>query len=322
MKILITGASGFIGSHLTDSLLDKSRSVRLLLHKRGHPRESECSVIRGDITNPETLKKALDDREIVYHLAAELGSALSRTEEFKRINAEGTEKLLHLAQKAGVKKFIHFSSAGVLGRVESNRPAGEDRPPHPISAYDKTKLEGEEAALTAADGKMDVIVIRPGWVYGPGDRRTFKLIRAIALRRYILVTRGTKRQTPVFIDDLIQGIHLCAEKGRNGEIYHLAGGEVLTVRGIVQTIAGAAGTRIPRIHLPLFPVKAAAVILEKSFRLFGKKSPLTPSMLFFFIHPKPLSIQKARRELGYAPAADIITGMKKTIDWYRRNGWL
>ncbi|MBN1271497.1 MAG: NAD-dependent epimerase/dehydratase family protein [Candidatus Aminicenantes bacterium] len=322
MKILVTGASGFIGSHLTRRLLENKHSVRLLLHHRHFPGESECSVVWGDITDPGILKKALEDRDIVFHLSAALGASLIGAEEFRRINVEGTEKLLFYAEKAGVKRFIHFSSAGVLGRVEANSPADEKHTPYPIDVYDLTKLEGEKAALEAGGNKMEVVIIRPGWVYGPEDKRTFKLIRAIARKRFVLVSRGNTRQTPVYVNDLIQGILLCAEKGKSGEIYHMAGHEVLTVRDIVRTIAQAVGTKIPRVRLSLLPVKTAAWILGKSFRFFGKEAPLTPSKLSFFIHPKPLSIEKARRELGYAPQMDFSTGIKKTVEWYREKGWM
>jgi dihydroflavonol-4-reductase len=167
-----------------------------------------------------------------------------------------------------------------------------------------------------------VVVVRPGWVYGPGDRRTFKLIKAVADRRFILFTRGTTLQTPVYVDDLIQGVLLAAEKARAGEIYHLAGSEVLPVREIVGLIARAAGVQFPSFPFPILPLKTAAFILEKTFVLMKKEAPLTRGKLAFFIHPKPLSIRKAVAELGYSPRTDLKKGMPQTISWYVKNGWL
>ena len=167
-----------------------------------------------------------------------------------------------------------------------------------------------------------MVVVRPGWVYGPGDRRTFKLIKAIAAEKFILLTKGDVCQTPVYIDDLVRGILLCAEKGEAGEIYHLAGKEALTVEEITTMIAQAAGTKFLRIPLPSLFLKLAAWKLEFFFNLLGKEAPLTRGKLAFFVHPKPLSIQKARGRLDYEPEWDFAAGIASTFAWYRKNGWL
>jgi dihydroflavonol-4-reductase len=121
---------------------------------------------------------------------------------------------------------------------------------------------------------------------------------------------------------LITGVILTAEKGKSKQIYHLAGKEALTVRQIVETIASVTETAIPNFTLPLLPVKCMAWTLEKVFRLFKKEAPLTIGKLAFFIHPKPISIQKAENKLGYAPRIDFHTGMAKTITWYKQHRWL
>ena len=169
---------------------------------------------------------------------------------------------------------------------------------------------------------MNVRVIRPGWVYGPGDRRTFKLVKAIVRKRFLIVTRGLYRQTPIFVDDLIQGIFRCLDLGQSGEIYHISGSEVLTVRQMAEIIAQAADTQIPRFYLPLTPVRIAAWSIAKLFYLFKKEAPLSPGKLAFFIHPKPLSIQKAVDKLAYSPQTGFYSGMFQTVKWYQANGWL
>ncbi len=318
----ITGASGFIGSHLTNYLLDKKWNVRILLHKRGIPREKECDSIQGDIKDFNNLKSAFKGIDVVFHLAAALGASLINNEEFSSINASGTRNVLKAAEEAGVKKIIHFSSAGVIGSVKENEVASEDYPLNPIDIYDKTKLEGEQIALDFSKKGLDVTIIRPGWAYGPGDSRTFKLIKAIVEKKFILVTKGKKWQTPVYINDLISGIILTEEKGRKGEIYNLTGKEVLPVKDMVQTIASSAGRKLPPFYLPLFPVKIAAWIMGKVFKLIKKEAPLNMSKLGFFIHPKPLSIHKAQKELGYHPETSFEKGMRTTIEWYKKNGWI
>jgi nucleoside-diphosphate-sugar epimerase len=322
MKAFITGASGFIGTHLAEELIRQKWQVSVLVHERDLPEPERFRVFRGDIKESGALKDMFRGSDVLFHLAAALGASRIDKREFYEINTEGTENVLKAAQMAGVQRVIHFSSAGVLGSVKENQAVEENYPPSPQDVYDRTKLAGEQIALHYAKEGSRVVVVRPGWVYGPGDRRTFKLIKAIATGKFILPTRGTTRQTPVYIGDLIQGVLLAAEKGRAGEIYHLAGSEVLAVKRIVSLIGQAAGVRTPSFPMPLLLLKMASFILEKAFAPLNKEAPLTRGKLAFFIHPKPLSIRKAVEELGFIPQTDLKTGIFQTVKWYRKNGWL
>jgi len=318
----ITGPTGFIGSHLLPALQEQGWRVKAFLHKSGLPEGFDCDVVRGDISDLRLLRDALKGTSVLFHLASALGGSIIHKEEFIRINAQGTRTVFEAAKAAGVEKIFHFSSAGVLGHVKENRAADEKHPTFPINTYDRSKLMGENTAMEFAENGMHIVVIRPGWVYGPGDKRTFKLIKAIAKKRFVLVTRGAARQTPVFINDLIQGTLLCLEKGRPGEIYHLAGKELLSVKEMVQTVAKACDVKIPKLFMPLFPIMIAAWGMGNFFKLFGKEAPLTMGRLAFFIHPKPIAIRKARTELNYQPQTDFLEGMQQTVKWYRKNDWL
>jgi dihydroflavonol-4-reductase len=278
--------------------------------------------VQGDICDKELLSKALKGTDLLFHLASALGSSAVGRNEFRRINALGTENVLESARSAGVGRVVHFSSAGVFGAVKRDTVAAESSPPKPITVYDRTKLEGEEAALRFAREGLDVVVVRPGWAYGPGDRRTFKLIKAVCSGRFIMATRGKGFQTPVYIDDLVKGTLLAGEKGQKGQVYNLAGGEFMTVRDMVGEIAAACGRKISRLYLPLLPARLAALLLEKAFAPLRREPPLSRSKLSFFIHSKPLSIERARKELGYAPEVDYRSGMARTVSWYRSQGWL
>ena len=322
MRAFITGASGFIGSRLAARLVRDGWHVRALVHSRALEDAAEIEKIQGDIRDGASLRAAMDGTDVLFHLASALGASRLKEEEFRAVNAGGAAAAIGAAVAAGVKRIVHFSSAGVLGHVADGKSAAEGHALDPRDAYDRTKLEGERIALEFAAGGAGVVVIRPGWVYGPGDRRTLKLFRAAARKRVPAVGRGRTLQTPVYIDDLIDGTLLCAAKGRSGEIYNLAGGEVLSVREIVAAVAEAAGTRPPRLAIPLLPAKAAAWTLDRIFSVAGKEAPLNPSRLAFFIHPKPLDIGKAVAELGYAPAWDFRHGAATTAAWYRAQGWM
>jgi len=319
---LITGASGFIGSHLVQDLVRRGWKVRALVHSRPLPSGTEAETIRGDIQDSSLVRKNLEDVDVVFHLASALGFSQIGREEFFRINAGGTETVLQAARGAGVRRVVHFSSAGVLGHVPSNTVAEETHPLNPRDLYDRSKLEGEKIARRYAEQGLDLVIIRPGWVYGPGDRRTFKLIKAVVDGLFFMPGSGRTLQTPVHIRDLLAGTSLCLERGRRGEVYHLAGGQALAVRDMVAAVARAAGRKPPRLCLPLLPVKAAAWLMGRAFSLAKKESPLSPSRLAFFIHPKPLCIDKAVRELDYAPHINFEEGMRETVRWYRENGWL
>lgn len=322
MRAFVTGGSGFIGSHLIDALIKSGWNVKALIHRGAILQEGGVETIRGDICDRAALREGLKGTDVLFHLASVLGSSVIGKDEFFRINSHGPEAVLETALEENVKRVIHLSSAGVLGAVKKNDIADEDYSPNPIQVYDRTKLEGEKTALRFAEDGMDIVVIRPGWAYGPRDKRTFKLIKAISRGKFIMATKGEARQTPVYIDDLVKGILLATEKGKKSAVYHLAGEEILTAREIVRVIASSCGRRIPRFRLPLLPARLAALILEKIFSPLRREPPLNRAKLSFFLQSKPLSIQKAKKELGFFPSIDFLQGLRMTISWYKEQGWL
>jgi nucleoside-diphosphate-sugar epimerase len=322
MLVLVTGASGFIGSHLIRALKAEGFEVRALVHKTPLTETYGVSSVVGDILDAEVLAKAMAGVDIVFHLAAAVGSVVGGVQAFLEINVNGTQAVLAAARKARVGRVVHFSSIGALGSIKAGETAGEEYPPAPRTPYDRTKFAAEETARSAAADGIDVVIVRPGWVYGPGDRRTFKFIRAVCCRRFALVAGAKARQTPVYIDDLIAGVLLVARKGQTGKIYHLAGDEILTAAEMTNIVAEACGVPCPRLTLPKGPALVAAYCLEKAFALVKKEAPLSRGKLAFFIDSKAMSSTRAKKELGYAPRIGFSDGIARTIAWYRENGWL
>jgi nucleoside-diphosphate-sugar epimerase len=322
MRAFITGASGFIGAHLARRLIAGGWAVLALDLSAPTAPAPGTELVLGDILDPGPWKRALEGTDVLFHLAAALGASRLSEGEFLRINAGGTEAVLGAAREVGVGRVVHVSSAGVIGAVREGALADEASPPNPRNAYDRSKLAGERIALEAARRGAPVSVVRPGWAYGPGDRRTFKVIKAIHDRRFALVAPDRGKQTPVYVDDLVEGIVRTAEAGRSGEVYHLAGDEVLTVRRMAEIIAEACGVAAPRLRIPVVPARVAALALEAAFAPFGKEAPLNRSRLAFFLDPKPLSNAKARQELDFSPATDFRAGTARAVAWYRERGWL
>lgn len=322
MRALVTGASGFIGSHLVRALKAGEWNVRAFVHKTPLVEIPGVESVAGDIRDEATLERALTGVDVVFHLAAAVGSIVTDAHSFREVNVNGTKAVLAAAQRVGVKRVVHFSSIGVLGAVKAGDMANEEYPVAPRTLYDQTKFAAEAAARLAVAKGLDVVIIRPGWVYGPGDRRTFKFISAVCRRKFALIAGAPGRQTPVYIDDLVAGALLVAAKGRPGMVYHLAGDEVLTAEEMARIVASACQVAAPRLKLPKGPTKVAAFILEKVFALVKKETPLNRGKLSFFLDPKAMSSARAKGELGYAPVIDFRTGIARAVGWYREHGWL
>lgn len=322
MRALVTGASGFIGARLLPALQAAGWEVRAYVHRTPLAPASGVFSFSGDILDEGALAAAMAGADAVFHLAAAVGSAVTDRRAFHAVNVEGTRAVLRAARAARIGRVVHFSSIGVLGAVRDNDTADEDYPPVPRTPYDRTKLAAEEAAREAAAAGLDVVILRPGWVYGPGDRRTFKFFRAVCRRRAALIAGARGRQTPVYIDDLVSGVLLAAARGRPGAVYHLAGDEVLDAAEMTRLAAEACGVAPPRLRLPLALARPAAGILEKAFALARREAPFNRGKLAFFTDSKAMSSQRAQTELGFAPQKDFRAGVRQAIAWYRENGWL
>ncbi|MCP2519746.1 NAD-dependent epimerase/dehydratase family protein [Candidatus Aminicenantes bacterium AC-708-M15] len=323
MKAFVTGGSGFIGTHLINFLLSRKWKIKALFHKSPiNISKNEIEIIKGDVRDLSLLEKFIEKGDIVIHLASALGASLISGKEFFEINAEGTRNVLMACLRNGAKRVIHFSSAGVIGHVKRGEIADENYPLNPEDFYERSKLEGEKIAVEYGRKGLDVIIIRPGWVYGPGDKRTFKLIKAIASGKFFIIGKGLTTQTPIYIDDLVEGVYLCLQKGLPGEIYNLAGLEILSVKEMAEIIAESLNKRIFPIKIPVFIANILAWSMDRSYRIFNQEAPLTPSKIRFFTKAKSLSIDKARKELGFYPKTSFRNGIEKTISWYKKNGWL
>ena len=318
MKVLITGAGGFIGSHLVDSQLEQGHDVRavdlhlnLLQPQWANP---HLEAICGDITDKNLLNKLVDGVEVIYHLAsAHLDVSLS-DEHYRRVNVGATRSLLEAASMAGVRRFVHCSSVGVIGDVE-NPPADETTDCHPTNIYEQTKLEGEREALAYSHRTgLPVVVMRPAWVYGPRCPRTSKLMRTISKGRFIFFGNGQNMRHPIYIKDAVKGLELCASaEGVNGEVFIIAGESAMPVAELVSVMSRELGVRAPKLHLPIALGLLGGYSLETAFKLIGKQPPFSRRSVDFFLKHNAYNIGKAKRMLSYQPQVDLRAGIKKTI---------
>ena len=325
-RVLVTGATGFTGSHLCERLIREGYCVRALVRDPKRCSElDEWGVERavGDLRDRKSLDRATKDIEVVYHIGALYRPENVSRKEIWETNVQGTKNILDASIDAGVRRFIHCSTVGVHGDIK-NAPANEETPYAPGDFYQESKTEGERVALKYMDeGKLPIVVFRPAGIYGPRDLRFLKLLRAIKTKRFVMLGSGKVLYQMVYIDDLIDGILLCGTKEKaTGNVYILTGKEPVTLNQLVQVIAEVLCIRPPRLRLPVTPVYFAGLVCELICKPFGINPPLYRRRVDFFRKTRSFNISKANRELGFQPTTDLKTGMQRTVDWYQDNGYL
>ena len=327
MRVLVTGATGFTGGHLARSLAQRGYRVRGLVRPASRDRAEPLAgagveVALGDLTDPGSLLPACSGIDVVYHIAATYRTAGQRDAAYRAVNAVGTSALVDAARRAGVTRFVHCSTGGVHGHVE-HPPANEDAPLAPGDVYQRSKLEGERLARAAGEnGELEVVVARPIGIYGPGDTRFLKMFRGIARRRFPMLGSGRVFYHLTYVDDLIEGLRLCGETtAAAGRTYLLGGPRYTTLAELVRTVAAELGVPPPRWRFPVWPVWLAGGLCEAICVPLGVEPPLHRRRVDFFTKSRAFDTTRARRELGYAPAVDLVEGIRRTAAWYRTQGW-
>lgn len=327
LLILVTGATGFIGEQLTRHLLDAGQGVRILVRSREKaeavfgPLVDRLEVAVGDLQDPASLERAVTGVERVYHLASRINfqGSLRR---MRAVNVEGTRNLLDACVAAGVKRVVHMSSiaAGGPAVVDANgrhRARTEEDEPAPLpDAYGITKLEQERLALSYRDRGLEVVVVRPSAVFGPGDpdgmNTLIWMVKTGRLPFYLGSSQAVVNL--VFVRDVVRGTVAAMEKGRSGEVYNLVGPN-LTQEQLLGLLAQVSGGRCPRWAMPVPVLMGAAWLVTLGARLtFRRRALVHPNEIRNWTAPWILTDEKARRELGLAPT-DTAAAFRETLVW-------
>jgi dihydroflavonol-4-reductase len=324
--VLVTGGTGFTGGHLARRLAYDGYRVRTLVR---NPNQTDgllaagVQVVEGDLRNPDSLRRATQGVDVVYHVAA-----LFRPENVSRQDlwatiVDGTSHLLEAATEAGVRRFVHCSTVGVHGDNQ-HPPADESAPFAPGDLYQQSKLAGEQVVRQHLEaGRLPIAIFRPAGIYGPGDVRFLKLFRSIKRNRFVMLGSGEVLYHLIYVDDLVDGIVLCGTRSEAvGGTYILTGQEPVQLKALVGMIARAVGVAPPRLRFPVAPVYVAGWLCELGLKPFGINPPLYRRRVDFFRKNRAFSIERARCELGFAPRIDLSRGLQQTADWYAAQGVL
>ena len=285
-------------------------------------RDAGLELVTGDLRDASALRSAVQGVDVVYNIAAIYRSAGVPAEEYRAINRTAVGRLVEAASAAGVRRVVHCSTVGVHGDVE-HPPANEDAPLKPGDIYQVTKLEGEQLAReTAGRSGIELTIVRPSGIYGPGDRRLFKLFKNV-VRGFPILGSGQIYYHLTYIDDLVEGFRLCGEHpAAAGRTFILAGADVTTLADVMKMIAEAAGVRPPSVHLPVWPFWIAGAVCEAICVPLGIEPPIYRRRVDFFTKSRAFDITRARAEIGYTPRVGLREGIARTLAWYREHAWL
>ncbi len=319
MKALVTGATGFIGSHLCEELVRRGYEVTCLVRKTSSLKWIESlnlNLVHGDCNDRDSLAPAVTGVDYIFHLAG-LTKATSR-DDFFCANTEGTGNLIRAASEKnpGLKRFLFVSSLAAAGPCKAG-PIREDSVPSPVSDYGMSKLEGEKAVLAFRDS-IPVTIVRPPAVYGPRDRDMLVLFKMI--KKGIFFDLGKCYYSMLYVDDLVRGIIVCAEdKKTEGKVYFLSHSKVVTGEEIVKEICSALDVKAVPLKVPKFVMPFFAFLGEK----MNKQGIINRDRIKDFRHSHWIcDAEKVQREIGFTPQVGLKEGIKWTADWYRIHRWL
>lgn len=324
-RMLVTGANGMVGRHVVREALRKGYDVRAFVRKHDDQsplRGLDVEIVTGDLTEPECIPPALADMEYVVHTAGMVGD-WGPMADYRAINQTAVESILAALAKRGgpLKRFVHISSLGVY-RWEDHHGEDETIPPDYIGydGYTTTKAQAELICQRyIKDHKLPIVVIRPGFMYGEGDRHVLpRIVETLRAGTLMMIGDGKKVLDNLYVGSLAEAVMLAADKDvAIGQIYNIRDERLVDRNEYVGTVAKALGVRMPR-RAPYWLARAAIKPMHYTGKALGFTKPplLTKPRFKFMALNLEYSIAKAKRELGYAPTVDFQDGIKIALDPY------
>jgi len=327
MLAFVTGATGFVGSHVAHVLAEQGADLRLLLRASSNPANIEdlnAERVIGDLRDPASIEKAMTGCDVVFHVAADYRLWVRDPQEMYRANVEGTRAILDAARKQGVRRVVYTSSVATMGFTGNGHPADENSPvslDNMIGPYKRSKFMAERVAVEAGRSGLDVVVVNPSTPVGEQDIKPTPTGR--------IIVDFLKKKFPAYVDTGLNLVdvwecaqaHIAAlEKGRSGERYIL-GGENLTLKQILDKLAAITGLPSPRVRVPYAMALATGVVDEMvTGRILGREPRATIDAVRMGRKKMFVSSSKAERELGWR-AGPVDDALRRAVDWFRQHGY-
>jgi dihydroflavonol-4-reductase len=328
LKAFVTGATGFLGSHVAGVLADQGAELRLLVRPTSNLKNLEglkAETAIGDLRDPASLEKAMSGCDTVFHVAADYRLWVRDPAEMFRSNVEGTRAILEAARKNGVRRVVYTSSVATMGFTSDGHPANEDSPvslASMIGPYKRSKFMAEQVALEAGRSGMHVVTVNPTTPVGEQDVKPTPTGR--------IVVDFLKRKFPAYVDtglnlvdvrECARGHVAALEKGKSGERYIL-GGENLTLKQLLDTLGKISGLPSPTVKLPYFFALAAGVVDETiTGRLLHREPRATIDTVRMGKKKMFASSGKAERELGWK-IVPVESALRRAVEWFQANGYV
>lgn len=326
MTTLVTGGTGFTGSHLVRRLLNRGDAVRVLDSSPGlfadelTSRGAEITI--GSVTDAPLVDRLTEGVERVFHVAAVFRQINLPKRVYFDINVTGTRIAAEAALRHGVRQFVYCSTQGVHGDI-ANPPGNEDSPVTPADYYQETKYLGEQEVTRLVGQGLPATTLRPMAIYGPGDPARFLfLYRAARRGRFLMFGDGRTFYHPLYIDNLVDAFELAGGKPGRGEVYLIGDEHYYSLNDLVTAVGKSLGIDVRITHLPFAPLWLASVACEAVCVPLRVEPPLFRRRADWFRQNRAFSIGRAKAGLGYQPKVDLATGLSRTAAWYRENGYL
>jgi dihydroflavonol-4-reductase len=325
--VLVTGGTGFTGRHLLRRLVEHGMRVRATARETSSREGLEDLSIDwrvGRLHDEAFVGSCAEGVEYVFHMASNYRQGHGSEEDHRNIHVVSTQHLARVASmQAAFKRFVHVSTVGVHGHVE-NPPADEGHPFSPGDIYQRSKLEGERWILAyARESGLPAVVVRPAAIYGPGDRRLFKVFKMATSPIVPLVGFGQCLYHLIHVDDLVEFMLLVAEHpAAAGEAFICAASEPITIEDFVRIVGGHLGVRNRFVRIPAAPLMAAAIVCDRVCKALKVTPPLYPRRVAFFTKDRAFDTTKMQKRLNFRARRGNEDGIRATADWYIAQGWL
>lgn len=334
MKMLVTGATGFIGSHLTERLVKDGHDVSALVRRRGpgEQRAETMEILRrlkvrifyGDLQDKDSLLRSVSGKGVVFHLAAIARPMAIPRDAYFRTNEEGTRNVLEACRKRGVKRVIHMSSISAVGPTRDGKPVSETSKASPIDIYGESKLAAEKVVSEYVNKHgMHIVMLRPPMVFGPRDLEMLRLFRSVK-RGFFPVRAGKDSRTEfLYVGNLVEACLLALKRGKKGETYHISNERSYSMDTIAGAIAKAEGVKMLPIKVPGWCISCAGWLMELLGYVFRFRPPFKHDTVEWMTKKFWYSdISKAERELGYKAGIGLEEGVKRTVEYYTERGMI